>query len=303
MRCLQELTRPKLTRFTEEELREQDEAYLASLPKPKPVPVVTQSEEKEKLKVVKLSKEDEILHDKWNRVLEMVTKGRLEPLKAFLERDDPSFGGVNAQIPEWAGEKRSTILQLAVVHGQEEMIRWLLTEGKADPTIPVASRSNEAEENEDPPSDTSETAVARPKGSRRVAYDLARTKAVRDIFRQCAGLHPDTWDWLGAGHVPSVYNQEKEEEKDEKKKVRRKGLKDRVKEREAKEKEKQPLEAPVEVKPVVRESVPSTGPRRLGGQSGAADGIAGLTPEMRMKVERERRARAAEARLKALGGS
>ncbi|PPQ63389.1 hypothetical protein CVT24_005654 [Panaeolus cyanescens] len=300
-RCLLELTRPKITHYTEDELREQDEAYLASLPKPKPVPVAQPEPEKQKAKVVKLSKEEEILRDKWNRVLEMVTKGRLEPLKAFLERDDPSFGDVNTQIPEWTGEKRSTILQLAVVHGHEEMIRWLLEQGKADPTIPVISRSNDPQGDEDQPSDASETAVSRPKGTR-VAYDLARTKAVRDIFRQCAGLHPDMWDWLGAGHVPSVYNQEKEDEKEEKKKVRRKGLKDRVKEREAKEKER-PKTPPLEVKPVVKEPPASTGPRRLGGSSGATDGVAGLTPEMRMKVERERRARAAEARLKALGGS
>lgn len=38
LRCLLELTRVKVSHLTEEALRAQDEAYLASLPKPKPKP-------------------------------------------------------------------------------------------------------------------------------------------------------------------------------------------------------------------------------------------------------------------------
>ncbi|PPQ94660.1 hypothetical protein CVT25_009391 [Psilocybe cyanescens] len=98
----------------------------------------------------------------------------------------------------------------------------------------------------------------------------------------------------GAARVPSALSQEMEEERDEKKK-----------EREAKEKEKEkdrPKTPPVESKPPVNPSSNSTS-WRLGGGSSAAEEIAGLTPEMRAKVERERRARAAEARLKGLQGS
>jgi hypothetical protein len=99
-----------------------------------------------------------------------------------------------------------------------------------------------------------------------------------------------------------------EEGREERKKVRRKGLKDKVREREAKEREKEkdkPRPAVDVVEPVKPEPrrQNETGPRRLGGATGAAEGVAGLTPEMRAKVERERRARAAEARLKTLGGN
>ena len=45
------------------------------------------------------------------------------------------------------------------------------------------------------------------------------------------------------------------------------------------------------------------GPRRLGGSAGGQDAVAGLSAEMRAKVERERRARATEARLKTLNGA
>lgn len=38
LRCLNELIRAKVTHFTKAELKEQDELYLASLPKPKSAP-------------------------------------------------------------------------------------------------------------------------------------------------------------------------------------------------------------------------------------------------------------------------
>ncbi|KAF9477764.1 hypothetical protein BDN70DRAFT_91870 [Pholiota conissans] len=309
-RCLSELLRPKISHYTEDELRAQDEFYLASLPKAKIIPTAAPEPPKEKLKPVKLSKEEENLREKWTRVLEMVNKNRLEPLKTFLEREKSTLGGIDAQIPEWTGESRATILQLAVQNGHEEMVRWLLEDARANPTIPVPSgKAGEVEDDDDEgnKSGPDATFLPRPTGTRRAAYDLARTKPIRDIFRRCAASYPDWWDWLGAGRVPSALSQEMEEEREEKKKVRRKGLKDRVKEREAREKEKEkerPKTPPVVEKPQVRQPIVSNSTsRKLGGGAGATEGVAGLTPEMRAKVERERRARAAEARMKALGGS
>ena len=301
LRCLAELVRPKISHFTEEELRAQDEAYLASLPKPKPAPAIEYG--KEKPKQPKLSKEEELLREKWTRLLEMVIKGRLDALKGFLEKEGPGLGGVDTQIPDWAGEKRASIMQLAVENGHEEMVRWLL-ESRADPTIPVpAPKVGDADEDEIHKSDASESGYLPSLNSHRTAYDLARSKPMRDIFRRCAAAHPTWWDWLGAARVPSALSQEMEEGREEKKKIRRKGLKDRVKEREAKEKDR-PKTPPLEVIGEIKEEVPSNAKsNRLGGASGGTEGVAGLTPEMRAKVERERRARAAEARLKSFGSS
>ncbi|KAJ6496791.1 hypothetical protein DFH09DRAFT_341711 [Mycena vulgaris] len=291
-RCLMELTRAKTSHLTEDALRAQDEAYLASLPKPKPIPIAAPPAP-EKPKPLKLSKEEEILREKWSRLLEMVSKGRLDPLKVFWEREGANLGGVDTLIPDWAGEKRATLLQLAAHAGHEEVTDWLLENLHADPTVDVPlAKAGEFEDNDSGEASDSPKA---PQGSRRTAYDLARTRAVRDVFRRCAGAHPDWWDWFGVARVPSALSKEMEEERDEKKKVRRKGLKDKVKEREGKAK---PPPEP-EPKPVVQEQKARnpTGPRKLGGASGAVEGIAGLTPEMRARVERERRARAAEARL------
>lgn len=291
-RCLMELTRAKTSHLTEDALRAQDEAYLASLPKPKPIPVAAPPVP-EKPKPVKLSKEEENFREKWTRLLEMVSKGRLDPLKSFWEREGANLGGVDALIPDWAGERKVTVLQLAAHAGHEDVTSWLLEDLHADPTVDVPlAKAGDPEDNDS--GDASDSPKP-PKGSRRTAYDLARNRAVRDVFRRCAGAHPDWWDWFGVARVPSALSKEMEEERDEKKKVRRKGLKDKVKEREGKVK---PAPEP-EPKHVVQEQKvrDPTGPRKLGGASGAVEGIAGLTPEMRARVERERRARAAEARL------
>jgi hypothetical protein len=301
---LLELTKVKVSHLTEDALRAQDEAYLASLPKPKLTPTAV-PQEPEKPKLPKLSKEEEVLRDKWLRLLDMVSKGRLEPLKTFWDREVHSIGSINAQIPEWAEEKRATLLQVAAHVGHEDVVCWLLEEAHADPTIPVPQTKNGEleEENDSHQSDTGDR-IALPE-YRRMAYDLARTKGVRDIFRRCAASHPDWWDWFGAGHVPSGLSKQMEDDREEKKKMRRKGLKDRVKERGAKEREKekeQPsLILPVEDLSTQQKQQSLSSSNRLGGRAGAGEGIAGLTPEMRAKVERERRARAAESRLKALG--
>ena len=295
-----ELTKVKITYFTEADLKAQDEAFLASLPKPKPVPVVVQPKEKPvQPQLPKLTKEEEALKEKWGRVLEMVSKGRLESLKPFWEKEHANLvggggEGVDIRVPGVAGEYQGqTILQVAASSGQEEVARWLLEERNADPTIEVPLDSSIVDPDGAAPS------------KRKTAYDLASSKEVRNIFRRCAGAHPDKWDWFGAGRIPSALTVDQEEQRDEKKKVRRKGLKDKIKEREARQPaspEPEP-EPEVEAKKMVGAfQEEKRGPRKLGGAIGDNSAVLGLTPEMRAKLERERRARAAEARMKALSG-
>ncbi|KIK48180.1 hypothetical protein CY34DRAFT_798560 [Suillus luteus UH-Slu-Lm8-n1] len=306
VRCLLELTQVKTSHLTEEALRAQDEVFLASLPKPKATPSAAPAAP-EKAKSQRLTKEEEAYREKWSRLLDMISKGRSEPLKFFWEREGASLGGVDALIPEWTGDRRASLLQVAVQSGQEDVTRWLLYDLHADPTIVVPSSGIHQEDKAANESDASNASPLQGAGSRRTAYDLARTRAVRDVFRQCAGDHPDWWDWFGMARVPSAYNKDKEEAKDEKKKQRKKGLKEKMREREAREREREDQQPgidgeQVEVKSESRSQDPMA-PRKLGGSSGAVDGVVGLTVELRAKVERERRARAAEARLKNLTGA
>ena len=292
-----ELTKVKITHFTEAELKAQDEAYLASLPKPKPVPAPAQPKEKLQPQPPKLTKEEEALKEKWGRILEMVSKGRLEPLKLFWKKEHTNLVGgegdqINARVPKVAGEcEGQTILHVAASSGQDEVVRWLLEEKGADPTIDFLESSALDLDGVIP-------------AKRRTAYDLASTKEVRNVFRRCAGANPDKWDWFGAGKIPSALTADQEEQRDEKKKVRRKGLKDKIKEREARQpatSEPEP-ELEVETKVVGAFQEEERGPRKLGGATGDNNAVLGLTAEMRAKLERERRARAAEARMKALSG-
>ncbi|KAF8920695.1 hypothetical protein CPB85DRAFT_1272507 [Mucidula mucida] len=249
-RCLNELTKVKVSHLTEDALRAQDEAYIASLPKPKPVPVAAAKPQVEKEKAPKLSKEEEALRDKWDRLLDMVRKGRVEPLKSFWEKQGESMGGLDVRIPEWADERWDTLLQLASHCDQEEMVQWLL-ESRADPTIPVSPQEGDSPEQS--------------KFDRRTAYDLAHNRSVRDVFRRAAGDHPDWWDWFGA-----------------------RGSRARKRRRSAEEGSER--SSPRSARPVqnlqYRHSpcgafrAPKTW--RL---SGAAEGVMGLTPEMRPRLK------------------
>lgn len=298
----------------------QDEVYLASI-KPKPpklAPIPQAPAQPAPPPKPKLTKEEEVRKDKWLRALDMVSRDRLEAFKSFWEREEDALGGINASIPEFvytdAGSvmrRAGTLLQAATVTGSEDTVKWLLEDKNADPTIPIPSSTREddkdAGEEGREEEDEAEKMPLKP-GAKRAAYDLAKTKAVRDIFRRCAAAYPEKWDWLGAARVPSGLSKEMEEGREEKKKVRRKGLKEKVKEREREAAAKQAAASAVEPEaepafaPVPKQEN-ATGPRRLGGAAGASEGIAGLTPEMRAKVERERRARAAEARFKAFNKS
>lgn len=293
-----ELTQVKVTRFTEEELRAQDEAYIASLPKPKPRPTpASVSHEKDKPKPQRLTAEEELYRGKWARLLDMISKGRLEPLKTFWEREAASLGGVDSPIPEWTGDRHVSLLQVAAQSGHEDIVRWLLYDLCADPTIPVSSSWSKIDDIESELA-TSDS-LPLPSTVRRTAYDLAHSRAVRDVFRRCAADHPGRWDWFGAARIPSALSKEKEEERDDKSKQRKKVLRDKMREREAREKQRnrEVVEVAIQEPLAKPTQEPREGPQKLGGSSGALDGVAGLTPEMRARVERERRARAAEVRL------
>lgn len=242
-----------------------DDAYIASLKpkqqfiKPTPAAPVPAAPA-----VPKLSAEEETRLERRRRLEEMVRKGRLEALKPFWDKYSTEFD--------------ASVLGLAASSGQEEVLRWMMEEVRLDPTTSIDGKR---------------------------AYDLALTKGVRNVFRRTAYDHPEWYDWKEA-HVPSGLSEEQEAAQDEKKKEHRKGLRDKMKEKQAaraeadkeKEKSEPQLDLPAGPAGLVGQAMQGkTGPQKLGGR-GAEGGLAGLSAEMRMQIERERRARAAEARFK-----
>ncbi|KAF8310101.1 hypothetical protein DL93DRAFT_2140889 [Clavulina sp. PMI_390] len=350
-RCLHELTRVKITHLTEEELRAADEAFLALYQKRKPVapPQPTAPAPREKKEREQLSPEELAVRERWQKILEMVRKGRLESIQtlwtnltAMEAKGERPLGPVSipddstasipplvdTRIPVGVREEDgigagATILHVASAAGHETVISWLL-EQRADPTIPLPSSSSSSQSTttfNDADDQDDSIAQSRAPGGQKRAYDLAPTRAARNIFRRAAHAHPDWFDWLGSGAggagVPSVLTPEMEEAEARKKGVRRKGLKDRMKERAdaqaastASAQTQAQMQADIEIKRLEREraerDATRKGPQKVGGPMAGLikqnqANLDAMSPEMRAKVERERRARAAEARLKALG--
>ncbi|WVW80156.1 hypothetical protein I302_102132 [Kwoniella bestiolae CBS 10118] len=278
LRCWHEVTRIKVSHLSEEALRALDEEYIASLqPKNKPIkPTPTPAPAPSAPIIPKLSPEEEAKIDRRKRLEEMVRKGRLDALKPFWTKYQSDF-------------EPSEVLGLVASSGQEEMLRYLLEEAKLDPTQPISTSNN------------------------RRPYEISANKNIRNVFRRVAYNHPEWYDWVVDARVPSGLSDEMEQEQNSKKNERRKGLKEKLKEREKqraaeaeieeqREKEAEERKQKEEAMRNVAMSLSgggggaSKGPQKLGGKVGG-EGLGGMSQEMRLQIERERRARAAEARF------
>lgn len=335
IRAFTELTRVKTSYLTLDALAKLDSEYLASIT-PAPAPVApTPKPLAIKAAVVKLTKEEEMERDRWTRLVDMVRRGKTEALAAFLDKYGPELEpikemerGVWGTLPDWMEEARTTptLLHVASIADQPEMVRWLLVEKRADPTV-AASASPLLPHLPDPSTLAIDTIPPAPatltSSSTRpilTPYELAPSRATRNVFRFLTATHPDWWDWTGSGatgaRVPSGLTEEKEEEREQKDRERRAKLRDKLKirdkEREAKEtierekaEKEEKLRADKEVAELLRtgkNKIVPTGPQRLGGGPPRAivardAEAAGLSELQQARVAREMRARAAEARM------
>ena len=230
-------------------------------------------------------------------------------------------------LPEWMDEARTTptLLHVASSADRAEMVRWLLVEKRANPTVAASAPppirqpppSSSTELDTIPPSVLPSAPPPRPLLT---PYEVAPSRATRNVFRLLTTSHPGWWDWTGTGptgaRVPSGLTEEKEDERDKKSRDRRGKLKEKLKEREKDRDAKQAIERErqemleaeraakeaAELKRTGKNKVVPTGPQRLGGGPPRAIvaremDAAGLTEEQRSRIQREQRARAAEARL------
>ncbi|CAO1634347.1 unnamed protein product [Jaminaea pallidilutea] len=356
LRVFAELTRVKITRRTEAELEEEDEAYRKSLAGSavarEEVKKRRERERREREAALQrlrdqakrkrgdsLSKDQRKERERLERMVDMVRRGRLEALinlinkhGSQLMRDQNSQDGsmsIDAPLPEWwrAGEVNpasrkaamtlvpTTLLQLAAESAQEDLVQWLLVEQKANPTIGVAQPPLPA--NSEPA-----TSQAPSEWPHRTAYDLLppgpSSRGARNVFRRLYAQQPDWWNWsgdsVGGARVDSKLTEEMEGNQSKRRANMREKARAREKEREATNAVKQEQLAKEEAAKPAPAPTPapasSTTSNRLGG-AGAAGGapkalrdakdkMEGVTPEMKMRIEREKRARAAEERMKKL---
>ncbi|KAK3367041.1 hypothetical protein B0T24DRAFT_634606 [Lasiosphaeria ovina] len=177
---------------------------------------------------------------------------------------------------EPADHHAPTALHLSAAQNSAPLVTGLLTRGGADPTAP--------------------------NGDGRTPFELAGDRATRDAFRVArAELGEAAWDW-DAARVPAALLRSDAEQRTERER----------KEKEAKEADRRKTE---EERLRAAEGPSSSSDKVRSGkrtrgvvgviktpQEKRDEEVRGLTPEQRMRLDRERRARAAEERIKRLQG-
>ncbi|KAL8278610.1 hypothetical protein RQP46_008902 [Phenoliferia psychrophenolica] len=337
VRAFTELTRVKTSHLTADALALLDASYLSSItPLAVPTPPPPKLSLAPKPFVPKLSKAEELDRDRWTRLVDMVRKGKTDAVAAFLDKYGPELeqpGGTWGALPEWMDESRTapTLLHVASAADQPEVVRWLLVEKRADPTLEASVIAHRAPPPPPPlalsegpllaitSSSTSPPPPPTPTRSM-TPYELAPSRATRNVFRLLTTSNPDWWDWTGTGpagcRVPSGLTEDQEESREQKTRDRRGKMREKLKEREGvrEERERAEKEEQERIEKAEKERIEEElrrkggsriekkGPQRLGGGPPRAIvnremNEAGLTDEQRMRVQREQRARAAEARF------
>lgn len=221
----------------------------------------------------KLTEEEEtaLLHTQQLQAL--IRRSKLPALLSYLKNN--SLDATFRFQPADANHHAPTSLHLAAAQNAAPLITGLLTRGGADPTLPNADG--------------------------KTPFELTGERATRDAFRVARHeLGESAWDWDEAAKVPPPLTKEEADRREERE---RKDTERKEAERRKAEEERLKNE-----RPKVNDTARRNGDGLL---SAAKDKSAeekrreearGLTPEQRMRLERERRARAAEERLRRMQG-
>lgn len=216
----------------------------------------------------KLTEEEEtaLLHTQQLQAL--IRRSKLPALLSYVKTNslEPNFRFQPADVHHHA----PTPLHLAAAQNAAALIVGLLARGAADPTLP--------------------------NGEGKTPFELAGDRATRDAFRVARHeLGESAWDWEAAKVPPGM----KKEEADQRGERERKEVERKEAERRKAEEERLKTQGPK-----VIDSARRKGGGVLGGsveksaEEKRQEEARGLTPEQRMRLERERRARAAEERLR-----
>lgn len=267
MRAFVELTRVKQSTI--------DEAALAAMnaPQAETVPAPTPA----KPKPAKPSKEEEEATLHTSQIIPLIKRSKVPALLNYLKTNNipPTFTffPVNHHTP--------TPLHLAASLNSAPIVLALLTKGGADPTIM----------NDDV----------------RAPFTLAGDRSTRDAFRVARHeLGDSVWKWDEAG-VPAALSRADAEKRDAQEKTdkaaeskaeseRRKAETERVR------KESEAEEARRREQRIGKGKALGAMPVKTGADLREEE-MRGLTPEARARMERERRARAAEERFKRMQGN
>ncbi|KAH8702389.1 ankyrin repeat protein [Talaromyces proteolyticus] len=268
MRCFKELTRVKVSQI--------DEAALAAAEAKQRETVSKSPKPASQPKKPKLSEEDEAAMLHTSQIQALIRRSKAPALLSYISNNtiSPSFKFFPADSLQ--NHHSPTPLHLAANSDSPALVTSLLTKASFDPTIQ--------------------------NGEGKTPFDLARDRDTRDAFRVARyELGESAWDWEAA-HVPSPMARAEVDRRQEQE--REDAAKEEASRRQA---EMQRLKAEEAASAASAESKKNAGGRKLASLEKTAaekreDEMRGMTPEMRMRLERERRARAAEERIRKMQG-
>jgi hypothetical protein len=267
MRAFVELTRVKQSTIDEAALAAMQAPQPDSTPKPAPA----------KPKPQKPSKEEEETALHTSQIVPLIKRSKVPALLNYLKTNNipPTFTFLPANY------HTPTPLHLAASLNSAPIVLALLTKGGADPTIM----------NDDA----------------RTPFILAGDRATRDAFRVARHeLGESAWSWEQAG-VPAALSRAEAEKRDAEEKTEKAAESKAEAERRKAETERVRKES--EAEDAKRTNQRLGKGKALGAmpvKTGAdlrEEEMRGLTPEARARMERERRARAAEERFKRMQGN
>jgi hypothetical protein len=189
-----------------------------------------------------------------NKLIDFIKKGKLEQLKSNFD-----LKYLNHTFDASLG---ISLLHIASSSSQPDIVQYLLDRG-ADPTLFEQKKPLKA-------------------------YDVAGNKETRDVFRRFMFHHPDKWDYKVA-NIPGPLTPEMEEKQAEKEKERKKKEKERKKLRKEQQKIDQMETSQSQSKEpvdVVKSLTKKTGLIQL---SQSERQTSGMTPEQKLRYEREKR--------------
>jgi Bacteroidetes VLRF1 release factor len=225
----------------------------------------------------KPSKEEEAALMHTSQIQTLIRRTKAPALLTYLKNNNlsPNFTFFPPDRPQH--HHAPYPLHLASSNSSAALVLSLLTKAKADPTLL--------------------------NGDGKTAFDVSGDGKTRDAFRVARHLMGESvTDWRAA-HVPSALNEKDAEDRQQTEKEQHRNAE--IERRKADlERLRQEEEAQKVGKIEKRAGTgQSLGSRAKTGAEIREEEARGLSPEMRMKLERERRARAAEERMKRMQGS
>ena len=271
MRAFVELTRVKISQVDEAALaaaavaeEEKRQELLAKSPTPSSKP-----------ELLKVSKEEEaaLLHT--SQLQGLIRRSRVPAVLSYISTNLLSPDFLFYPHSSHANHHASTPLQLAASINSPTVILALLTKANADPTVV--------------------------NGEEKPSFDLAGDRASRDAFRVARSeLGEERWNWRAA-HIPSPLSKAEAERRGERERLEVENAESERRKAET-ERLKRESQSNTDVNSGQKVSGRVLGAlEKTGAERREAD-ARGLTPEMRVKLERERRARAAEERMRRMAG-